>query len=317
VTEPEKHEPTFTVVMPAYNAARTVGSAIRSVLSQTRRDFELIVVDDGSADDTAARVRSLQADERVRLVRQPNGGPGSARNAGIARARARYVSFLDSDDLWLPSYLEVMGNCLEREPDVAFAYTDAWVLDDRTRRIRRTTAMSRARPPMPPPDDPEEFLALLLERNFIANSVTIRRAVLEEVGGYDPALQAAQDWELWLRIVARGHRAVRAPGLLFIWRDRADSVSSDPLSLARYRRQVYRLVAAEHGVPEPMRQRAHARMRECDAKARSLEKRRAAELRRRVRRPLGRVKRRVLRRRNWYPTPPPEVAAAFPDLRSV
>ena len=122
--------PRFTIVIPAFNAARTIGSSIRSVLQQTEQDFEVVVVDDGSTDDTVECARSFATDPRVRVISQRNKGPSAARNAAVAAARALYVSMLDADDLWLPEYLEVMGGALDGNPDAPFAYTDAWVLDD-------------------------------------------------------------------------------------------------------------------------------------------------------------------------------------------
>ena len=108
---------TFSVVIAAYEAASTVGGAIQSVLAQTRQDFEVIVVDDGSRDDTAAVAAAIAAkDQRVSVRSQPNGGPSAARNSGIAAGKAELVSMLDSDDLWLPEYLEKMGAALEADP---------------------------------------------------------------------------------------------------------------------------------------------------------------------------------------------------------
>src|SRR5437016_179026 len=108
-------DPTFSVVMPALNAETTIGAAIRSVLAQTRTDFELLVVDDGSTDNTIDEVRRV-ADPRVRLLALKHRGVAVARNYAISEARARFVSMLDSDDLWLPSYLEVMGAALAGNP---------------------------------------------------------------------------------------------------------------------------------------------------------------------------------------------------------
>ena len=142
-------DPTFTVVMPAYDRAATIDSAIASVLAQTQPDFELIVVDDGSTDDTAARVTAAMAiDSRIQLVRQENRGPTGARNAAFERARGRHVSLLDSDDLWMPGYLERIGAALDAEPSAGFAYSDAWVLDDRTRKIHRSSALAHTDRPI-------------------------------------------------------------------------------------------------------------------------------------------------------------------------
>jgi GT2 family glycosyltransferase len=311
-------EPVFTVVMPAYNAAATIAPAIRSVLAQTRVDWELIVVDDGSTDDTVAQVTPFLSDPRIQLVPQENRGLSSARNTAIALARGRYISMLDSDDLWMPSYLDAMGRVLARDADVAFAHTDAWALDDATRRIRRSSTMSPQRPPNPPPSEPREFLALLLQRNFLYYGATIRRKVLEHVGLYDERLRRAEDYELWLRILAHGYRGERAHGLLAVRRERADSLSSTTVDVALGMKEVYRIVAEEYDVPEPIREQARAAMRACDRRiALVTGERRLAAAALNLRRRLGPVKRAVLRRRLWYSAPPSAVAKAFPDLREL
>lgn len=254
-------DPTFTVVMPAYNAVATVGAAIRSVLAQTRGDFELLVVDDGSSDETAAAVQPFTAaDTRVRLLRGAHSGPSAARNVALAAARGRYVSMLDSDDLWVSSYLAVMGAALDAHPRAALAYTDAWVLDDATGRIQRVTAMHYQHPPDPPPPDADAFLALLVQRNFIFSSATLRRTVIEDVGPYDASLNAAVDYELWLRIVARRHRVIRPPGILAVYRKRPGSVSTDELRVITNLRVILERVA-EHGeVSDAIRRLARDRV---------------------------------------------------------
>jgi glycosyltransferase involved in cell wall biosynthesis len=258
-------EPTFTIAMPAYNAGRTIGAAIRSVLAQTRPDFELLVVDDGSLDDTIAQVARFENDERVRLLRQENSGPGAARNLAINAGQGRYISMLDSDDLWLPTYLETMAAILDRDPDVGLAYTDAWVLDDATGRIRRTSAMHYQHPPRDPPRDPLAFLRLLLKRgNFVFTSTTVRRDVLDRVGLFEAALKPAEDFGLWLRIVAGGFRAMRTPGNLAVYRKRPGSLSTNEAAIIEGERESVRLIVEEYDVPEGIRALARARLRKLD-----------------------------------------------------
>jgi glycosyltransferase involved in cell wall biosynthesis len=302
-------EPTFSVVMPAYNAGATIEAAIRSVLGQTRSDLELLVVDDGSTDDTAARVERFFADGEVRLLRQRNTGPGAARNAAIVEARGSYVTFLDSDDLWLPDYLETMHRTLEADPAAGLAFTGVWFLDERTRRIHPVP--DGAELPRPP-RDPEQFLLVLLERNFV-RVPTVRRRVLDHVGGFNPSLWIGEDYELWLRIVAAGYPAVRAPGVHHIYRDRTHSLSRDVQLDARCLREVYRLVAEQYDVSDEVREKARARARALDRKLALVEKGRVVfpmlvDARRRLRR--------WRRRRELLPLheAPPEVAAAYPDL---
>ena len=114
-------DPKFTAVIPAYNAAATLAPAIRSVQLQTVSDFELIVIDDGSQDETPELARSFCDDERIHVVTQENKGLPGARNAGIARARGRYVGLLDADDMWMPTFLEAMGEALDANPEAGFA----------------------------------------------------------------------------------------------------------------------------------------------------------------------------------------------------
>lgn len=245
--------PAFSVVMAAHNSAATIGGAIESVRRQTRSDWELIVVDDCSGDGTADVAEAL-ADPRIRVVRQTeNRGPAAARNLGISVAEAPLVCPLDSDDLWLPEYLETMGRTLDSNPAAAVACTDAWVLDDGTGRIRKTSATADQYPPSPLPDDPQTFLVELLRRNFVYNSVTARRESLLAVGGYDERLWVGEDWELWLRLAAAGFRFVSVPRLLAVYRKRAGSLTSNSERALAGRQEVYRVIAEDWGASSEIR----------------------------------------------------------------
>lgn len=244
--------PTFSVVVPAFNAERTIRATLQSVLDQTRSDFEVIVVDDGSTDRTTGRVMELAGDGRVRLVQQANAGVAAARNAGIGVARGRYVSFLDSDDLWLPRYLEMMGGALDARPDAALAFTDAWVWDENEGRFGRQTIMVTGNPPAVVPDDPQDLFRALLAGNFVYTSATVRRGVLADVGGFNGVVSPAEDWELWLRIVARGHRAIRSAPVLGVHRVRAGSLSSDRAVMETAARRLFDVLADEYGLDDEL-----------------------------------------------------------------
>jgi glycosyltransferase involved in cell wall biosynthesis len=301
--------PACTVVMPAYNAEGTIGDAIRSVLAQTEPDFELIVVDDGSTDHTPEEVGRFTSDRRVRLIRQRNAGLAATRNRGLCEAGGRYVSFLDSDDLLVPTYLATMYATLANSPDAAFADCDFWILDDATGRIS-TWPLGR----LDLPRDPYELMRLVLRRNVLHYGATARIAVLRDVGFFNPKLRACEDVELWLRILAHGHSGVRAPGRLTVYRSRRGSLSTQAVLMTRSLCEVYRLVAEEYDVPEDIRALARTRRR---AEARRLgaltNERRVAGAAERVRRKLGRA-RRALRRPGRAQEVPPELAAAFPGL---
>jgi glycosyltransferase involved in cell wall biosynthesis len=288
--------------MAAYNSALTIGEAIESVRCQTRTDWELVVVDDGSRDGTPDIAERI-ADRRIRVVREPkNVGPAAARNRGISLARAPLVCTLDSDDLWLPRYLETMAGTLDSNPAASVAFTDAWVLDGATRRVRKTSAMSYLNPPEPSPDDTQTFLVELLRRNFVYNSVAARTESLRAVGGYDERLWVGEDWELWLRLAAAGFRFVRIPQLLAVYRERAGSLMSDSERVLAAKREVYRIVAEEWAASAELRDLA-------------LEVQRASELRVRRRAalvrllgPLFALRRKLRDSMLWHHQPPRDVA---------
>jgi glycosyltransferase involved in cell wall biosynthesis len=303
--------PAFSVVMPAFDTASMIGGAIASVLGQTRGDLELLVVDDGSTDGTPDVVRSFGGDDRVRLLQ--NGGrkgPGAARNLAIAEARAPFVSMLDSDDLWLPTYLERVGAALERHPEAGLACCGHWTLEEPPGLIRRGD--QREQHPEPLWLDANELLRRLVVRNFLVNStVTVRRSVLVEIGGCTSELRAAVDFDLWLRIAAAGHGAVCVPEPLAVYRVRAGSIQNEPRNERRAfeaLHRVYSSVAEDGSVPEEIRALARAQRDGVDRRLRALrgDRRLNASLLA-LRRRMGAVKRAVLRRRLWYAEPPLDV----------
>jgi len=289
--------------MAAYNSALTIGQAIESVRCQTRSDWELLVMDDDSRDATADVAESF-GDPRIHVVRTTgNRGPAAARNRGISLARAPVVCTLDSDDLWLPHYLETMGRTLDSNPAAAIACTDAWVLNQTTGRIRKKPAMAFLDPPEPLPGDSDTLLAELMRRNFIYNSVAARRESLRAVGGYDERLWIGEDWELWLRLVAAGFRFVRVPQLLAVYRQRADSLmTSHPERLIEAKCEVYRVVAEDWDASPELRELA-LRLR----RSTTLSSNRRAAARRRLG-PLLALRNRLRDSRLWHSEPPQEVA---------
>jgi glycosyltransferase involved in cell wall biosynthesis len=184
------------VVIPCYEQAHFLGEAIQSVLSQSHPDVEVIVVDDGSTDDTTVvALEYSAADPRVRLVRQENRGLAGARNRGLAESRGEYVVFLDSDDRLLGEALEVGVRELESHPECAFVsghYRPISAEGDPYAVPRQASI------------DEDHYLALLRD-NYISMpaSVMYRKWVFEEVGGFDGSVDAAADWDLYLRVARR------------------------------------------------------------------------------------------------------------------
>lgn len=123
-----------SVMMPAYNAASYIGQAIESVLAQRFADWELVIVNDGSTDDTAAVVARYH-DPRIRLIHQPNGGEAAARNTALEHMRGEFVAFLDADDMWLPNHLQAAMHYLQTHPDFGGVYTDGYHIDQQGNRL--------------------------------------------------------------------------------------------------------------------------------------------------------------------------------------
>lgn len=201
--------PRVSVIIPTYNRAHLVHEAVDSVLTQTFRDLEVIIVDDGSTDDTSA-VLAMYTDPRVRVIYQENQGKGAARNTGIRAACSEYVAFLDSDDLWLPHKLERQLAMLTNHSPRAWGYTDAYGFDGETKQILYVFSQQH-----------QQYEGLverhLILRDFIATSTTIvQRLVFKEVGMFSHAPRA-QDWDLWLRI-AVNYPICRVPEALVGYR---------------------------------------------------------------------------------------------------
>ncbi len=302
--------PVFSVVVAAFNAAATIESAVASALAQTQANLEVVVIDDGSTDTTAEIVTRID-DQRVRLVSQPNRGLPAARNAGVEASNGEYIALLDSDDLYLPKYLEFHQQALESSPRVGFAYGDGYVFDGASGKVRVRTAMARSNPPVPPPVDRDQFLLELLKRNFVFGLTTMPRKVLDAVGGFDESRSSAEDYELWLRILVRGYGAAWVPGLHVLYRKHAGQMTKSLARMSDQRSAVYESLDIDE-MPTP----AH--------RALLLQRRREA---RRGARLLGRVAplvpqglviaaKRAGVGEAWYDPPPPEIIDAFGDLTS-
>jgi glycosyltransferase involved in cell wall biosynthesis len=303
--------PAFTVVVPARDAEWSIEETISSILMQSLQDFEIVVVDDGSTDRTAEVARAIGG-ERVRIERAEGVGVSAARNRGVAAAHGRLVSFLDSDDLWLPSYLEEMANAFARDPGLGLAYTDAWVLDELAGAIRRQPMMARRRPDGELPTDAEAVFSLLIEGNFVYTSATVPRTVLERVGGYEETLSRAEDYDLWLRIVEAGYPASYLPGPLAVYRLRAGSLSTDRLAMLKGECAALRNLLERDALSSEHRSIVSTRIAELTERIGALETgpARKSSLPRRVWTRLERVR----REGPLYREPPPEIAGGFPDL---
>ncbi len=219
--------PAFSVLMAAYETEPYIEEAIHSVVAQTRSDWELIIVDDGSPDGLVERVVPFLSLANVCLIRQPNRGLAAARNRAASVARGRYLAVLDSDDALLPDYLESVGAVLDGRPRTAMVACDALVYLEEPGRFRRRTYLRGpgVRPPRRP--NPSRHLEHLLDHNFIYSGATVRASAFAAVGGFDEELRAVEDWDLWIKIAARGVETSVISRPLAVYRLRAGSLSRD------------------------------------------------------------------------------------------
>ena len=209
--------PTVSVVIPAYNHAKFLKLAIESVLGQTWRDYEVVVVDDGSKDDTPAV--AAQFGDRIRYVRQANKGMAATRNAALCHATGEIISFLDDDDVWLPAYLGSVLSEFESDPHVAAVHTGFQLTSDENGRDFPTQSVRTV--------PPQDLYGTLIEGGFFPpSSVSVRRSALDEVGFFDEHLQGYADWELWLRI-CRDRKFTGIPKVLVKYRIHAGGLSSN------------------------------------------------------------------------------------------
>jgi teichuronic acid biosynthesis glycosyltransferase TuaG len=226
--------PRVSVIVPAYNAAGSITETLASVEAQTYADWEVVVADDCSGDGTADIAAGFG--DAVQVVRAAaNGGPGAARNLGIAQSSGELLAFLDADDLWLPEYLEQQVSLFDasqsQSRDVGLVVCNARVLGPNGFLPGTYADYIGA---------PASTLRRLIRSNTIFVSTLSPRAVVDAAGGFASEPLVAEDYDLWLKILELGFRVVANPRPLAVYRLSAGSVSADPAFLARQTQRVYR-----------------------------------------------------------------------------
>ncbi len=186
-----------SVIIPTYNQADLLSRAIQSVLNQTFKDFELIIVDDGSTDNTKKVVEQFQRqDPRIKYIWQENsGGPAKPKNTGIKHAKGEYIAFLDHDDEWLPEKLERQIELFRNSDRKNLGFVGCNVLDVDNNKIIRSYKISKTR----------NTLKRLLKECFIhsSSSVIIKRSVIKEIGLFDENFKVSDDWDMWIRLAKK------------------------------------------------------------------------------------------------------------------
>ena len=244
------HVPRVSVIIPTFNRGWILEEAVDSVLAQTFRDFELIVVDDGSTDDTRQRLQRYG--RRIKCVRQPNQGVSAARNAGLRRSAGELIALLDSDDLWEPAKLARQVAFFEDHPEAQICQTaETWI-----RRGRRVNPKRRHRKPSGWIFEPSLALCLVSP-----SAVMMRRALLETMGGFDVSLPACEDYDLWLRVSLHYPIHLIDEPLVVKRGGHADQLSAAP-GLDRYRIRSLDKILGRQNLTRSQAQAAAAMLRE-------------------------------------------------------
>jgi glycosyltransferase involved in cell wall biosynthesis len=199
--------PVVTVIIPTYNYAHFLGQAIESVQAQTFQDWECIVVDDGSVDNTSEVVaRHAQADKRIRYVHQANRGLAAARNTGLELATGEFIQFLDSDDLIETKKIEKQLQFLEQHPEIDIVYGNTRYFRTAHPDERLYSAWGEEKSWMPEIAEGADALKALVQRVIVVHAPLLRRSVVAEVGLFDESMKACEDWHFWIRCAAFGKR---------------------------------------------------------------------------------------------------------------
>ena len=231
-----------SVIVPTFNRAHMVTETIDSILNQTFNDFELIVVDNCSSDNTEAVIKAY-TDERIRYFKHDNGGIVAVnRNYGMSQARGEYIAFCDDDDLWLPEKLEKQMLEFEKDRQVALVCTNAIIFDENGERGEFFKAGF--------PDSNFTFESLVWRSSVICSSVLVRKSVIDDVGMMDesPEIFSAEDYELWLRI-ARRYRIKYIDLSLIRYRTHTGGYKKRSVAAIERNRAVYRKLL-EKGILE-------------------------------------------------------------------
>lgn len=216
------NSPTFSVIIDTYNQAQFIHKTISSVLEQTYQDFEIIVVDDGSTDDTGSVVKTF-TDPRLKYIYQENAGQANTLNIGIKNSSGKYIAFLDGDDFFLPHRLEAHIQILEERPEIGLV-ASGYVYVDETGQITHENQAWQDTPQL----DLETWLFYC---PTAPSAVSVRRNWLEKVGGFDENLPCGIDYDLWIRLAYAGCRSAWAETLVCAYRRHSDNQTNNLTAL--------------------------------------------------------------------------------------
>jgi glycosyltransferase involved in cell wall biosynthesis len=253
---------TVDVIIPAFNAAKTLRFALQSVLTQTFEDWQILLVDDGSTDNTAEEVAPFldRLGSRISYIRQENRGLPAARNTAIRASTSEYLALLDADDAWLPSRLEESLKVLRQRPQAGLSYGLVTDIDPQDRPgVTWKGNLS----------DAEGHIAPQIYMRTVdlpCPTITFRRRCVDEVGLFDESMRATEDRDLWLRLALR-YEVAFVPRVIAYYRRSPDSMSADPQRMLQSQLQFIRKHYGAEGCGLRQRQIALARVYKQQAEA--------------------------------------------------
>lgn len=228
----QQNSPCVSIVLPTYNQAGYLPKALESIFAQSWQDFELIVVNDGSTDETAQVLEAYRQQVDFTLIHQENQKLPNALNTGFRLARGRYLTWTSSDNLMMPQMLASLVSALESHPNVGMVYADWAVIDEQDRLLGTVHTFDHDR-------------HLLMRTNYINACFLYRRACQERVGLYNPDYLHAEDWEYWWRI-ALAFELLHVPEVLYAYRVHGDSLTAKEVAKAAAGQSVgYRKLSAD------------------------------------------------------------------------
>jgi len=230
-------KPKVSVIIPAFNAENTIAETLYSLFWQSFKNFEIIVVDDGSSDRTAKIVESLKSCSPIlTYLYQKNKGPAAARNKGFSHSQGEYLIWVDADDIWLPQRLEMLVSFLDKNADVDLVTSDAYLWYPPAE-IKGTYYSTY---PLP-----KEFSFInLLQRNFVFTSTLMRRSVWSETGGLNESrsIIGAEDYEFWLRVLKKNFKLAVLDEPLMFYRINPKGLSAKELKVNQALLEIFALV---------------------------------------------------------------------------
>ncbi len=223
--------PRVSIIMPAYNVTKYIAEALDSVFAQTYTDYEIIVINDGSPDTPELEAVLEKYRDRLVYIKQKNRGVSGARNTGLRIARSEFIAQLDPDDAWLPNYLAVQMEILQKDPTIDLLYPNAIIFGSKIYAGQKWMDFF-------PSAGEVTFERLVLQQCNVIYGVTVRRECLLRAGMFDEKLRCSEDFDMWLRVVKSGCRVAYHRQPLFRYRSRPDSLSADPVWMCSHILQV-------------------------------------------------------------------------------